>query len=1036
MHANRKSLIPAAVLVVALAWLVGRGASAPLLGSPETRGEERSWALPDGFTFEMVAGPPQVRYPMFATFDDRGRLFVAESSGGSIYGELQQQSRRCRIVLLEDTNGDGIFDRAQTFADSLAFPMGLTWHQGRLYVADPPHVLSLEDTNGDGQADRREVILSGFGAVTNGSLHGITVGPDGWLYMTVGWPDSYRLQRADGSWLEGVSGGVLRSRLDGTDPEVVALGFENPMELVWTETGELLTTLNWYMRPEGGLRDALVHVVEGGVYPYHAWRERAQPLPTTGPWLPAVVLRPPVAHSGMMRYEGSAFPERHRGLFVAEYNTRQVVRYALERDGSSYGASVETFLAHDHPAFLPSDVVEADDGSLIVVDTGVWYNHCPLVPIDAGIEGGGIWRIRYAPVGQRGARSEPLPAFRKLSTDELVRLLGDPARAVRRGAKAEIESRGADAVAPLARLITSGSSPEAALRAIWVLGRIEDPSALEPLRSSLAAANPSLASAAARALGARWDSESVPRLAALLAHDLPPVRLAAAEALSRIGSSGGEQGLIQALAAPDMDRILEHTLAYAVYRSADATTLRAALEHEHPRVQTAGLYLLNEPRFDALVPTDVTARAAAADPGLRLAAREVLRSRPEWAHHAAALMRNWARPGAPAAEHERVAEYARALSQHPPIAELTAELVSEVGQQTSVELRRLLIEGMAHHEADVPGEWARALGAVIRRDAELRGAALDAVTTLGLETLDDALIAMLEDPAHDPAVRTRILDILSARHPAQVDRHVGFLLDRLEAEPGPGRIRAASLLAGATLRLADLERLARISSEAAAIDPELILDAAERSPDPPPGILLEYLGARLGSGWRPEAERVKALLERAGAAERSQTDLVLTELARAEERHAALWGRYQPLLSGGDPQRGRGVFFGPAGCTACHQVAGAGGSGGPDLTRIGLVRPGESILRSILFPHSTPAPQGFEAWVFETRDGRSLVGMLEREGADDVELRDITGRVTRLSASDVVASRPLGRSLMPEGLLGPLTDEQARDLLAYLQSLR
>src|SRR5829696_5144237 len=78
----------------------------------------------DGFTIERVAGPDQVRFPMFAAFDDRGRLFVAESSGLDLYKELSALTRKCRVSLLEDRDGDGRFETASVFQDQLVMPMG------------------------------------------------------------------------------------------------------------------------------------------------------------------------------------------------------------------------------------------------------------------------------------------------------------------------------------------------------------------------------------------------------------------------------------------------------------------------------------------------------------------------------------------------------------------------------------------------------------------------------------------------------------------------------------------------------------------------------------------------------------------------------------------------------------------------------------------------------------------------------------------------------------------------------------------------
>jgi putative membrane-bound dehydrogenase-like protein len=223
--------------------------------------------VPAGFTIEKVSRSPEVIFPMFACFDDRGRLFVAESSGLDLYAELTAQTRKCRVRLLEDPDGDGLYDQSKVFADQLVFPMGIAWRAGKLYVADPPDLAVYEDLDGDGRADVRKVILSGFGHKDNGSLHGLIFGPDGLLYMTMGSPDGYRLTRSDGTVLTGTTGALIRCRADGTEPEVLCRGFENLVEVVFTSNGSIIGTDNWFQLPAGGVRDALVHLVEGGLYP-------------------------------------------------------------------------------------------------------------------------------------------------------------------------------------------------------------------------------------------------------------------------------------------------------------------------------------------------------------------------------------------------------------------------------------------------------------------------------------------------------------------------------------------------------------------------------------------------------------------------------------------------------------------------------------------------------------------------------------------------------------------------------------------------
>src|SRR5262249_46794502 len=174
----------------------------PAAARGESAGKHR---VPDGFVIEQVAGEPETVFPMFAAFDDRGRLFVAESSGLDLYKEISALTRKCRIRLLEDPDERGRFRKSVVWAEGLVFPMALAWCDGNLYVADARDLITLEDPLGKGKAIQRTVILSGFGHRDNGSLHGLIFGPDGWLYMTVGDPDGFTLKQKDGSTLAGTT---------------------------------------------------------------------------------------------------------------------------------------------------------------------------------------------------------------------------------------------------------------------------------------------------------------------------------------------------------------------------------------------------------------------------------------------------------------------------------------------------------------------------------------------------------------------------------------------------------------------------------------------------------------------------------------------------------------------------------------------------------------------------------------------------------------------------------------------------------------
>ena len=136
--------------------------------------------VPPGFTVEVAASTPLVKHPIMAGFDDKGRLYVAESAGMNLPRVDLEKQLPNGIVRLDDTDGDGKFDKQTVFADKMTFPQGALWHDGSVYAASSGGIWKLTDLNDDGVADERQLLVSKFGYTGNAAdVHGCFLGPDG-----------------------------------------------------------------------------------------------------------------------------------------------------------------------------------------------------------------------------------------------------------------------------------------------------------------------------------------------------------------------------------------------------------------------------------------------------------------------------------------------------------------------------------------------------------------------------------------------------------------------------------------------------------------------------------------------------------------------------------------------------------------------------------------------------------------------------------------------------------------------------------------
>lgn len=426
--------------------------------------------VPDGFVVERAATPPLVEYPMNGTLDDRGRLFVTENAGLNLNFEQLKEQLPSKVLLLQDTNHDGVFDKRTVFADKMTFPTGCLWLDGSLYVCAVPGLWKLTDTNNDGIADERKEIVTGFGSSGNAAdLHGPYLGPEGWLYFCDG-RNGHDLTLGDGTKWKGKAACIYRCKPDGSGLEVVfGGGFDNPVEIAFTPEGEPLVNVNIVQSVPFRV-DAILYGIEGSNYPHaDAWRE----LKRTGEFQPTIGELGWVATSGFMRYRGSALGEKYVGkYFSTQFNPHRVQMHTVERDGAGFHVTHEDFLTCDHPDFHPTDVLEDADGSLLIIDTGGWFRiGCPNSQIAKPDIKGAIYRVKAGSGVVTPSSAAHVPIDQTLLSTRLMSLNGGP-----------------DAEIVLLKRITD-ANPAIRREAASGLGRLRARAAVTPLLEAAAGAN-------------------------------------------------------------------------------------------------------------------------------------------------------------------------------------------------------------------------------------------------------------------------------------------------------------------------------------------------------------------------------------------------------------------------------------------------------------------------------------------------------------------------------------------------------------------
>ncbi len=478
-------------------FLVYTSAPPELSGASESGSHEPSDALAgldvgEGLTASLFAAEPQLRSPSNIDIDHRGRVWVCEIVNyRSHKGERPEGDR---ILILEDTDGDGLCDKEKVFyqGKDIDSPHGVCVFGNQVIVSAGDKVQVFTDLDGDDRPDEKRILFSGIsGTQHDHGIHAFIFGPDGKLYFNFG-NEGRQIKDADGNPIVDQAGNIVnnqrkpyqdgmvfRCNPDGSDFETLAWNFRNN----WLVTVDSYGTIWQSDNDDDGNRGCRInYVMEFGNYGYKdeltgaGWQS-----PRTGMsddiaqrhWHhndPGVI--PDLLHTGagsptgITVYEGNLLSMFRGELIHCDAGPNVCRAYLLSDDGAGYSATIRDILKGTQDKwFRPSDVKVAPDGSLVIAD---WY--------DPGVGGHGMGDVdrgrlfRITP--REGSVKYEIPQFDFASASGAVEALKSPNDAARAIAWQSLHAMGAGPRAELEKL-AKDSNPIYRARALWLLGKTE-----------------------------------------------------------------------------------------------------------------------------------------------------------------------------------------------------------------------------------------------------------------------------------------------------------------------------------------------------------------------------------------------------------------------------------------------------------------------------------------------------------------------------------------------------------------------------------
>ena len=995
--------------------------------------------------------------------DQNTWLIDFNKDGKHDYRDLSVQTEYVRRIW--DSDGDGRADKSQLYASGFntmltGVAAGILSYEEDIFLTIAPDIFRLKDTDNNGVADKRTVISHGYGihiAFAGHDMSGLTMGPDGRIYWSIGDIGVNVLDKKGKRWAYPNQGAVMRCNPDGSDFEVYAHGLRNPQEIAFDVLGNLISVDN--DGDHQGEHERYIHIVEGsdsgwrtqwqyGKYnqpneEYKVWMDEKLHIPHFAGQ--AAYLLPPLAlaydgPAGLAYNPGTALNEKWNNHFFASYFTGSAARSKIQTfEIIPKGASFEVSQAKDIiGGIVPTGITFASDGALYINDWKDSYSKKPA---------GRIWKLQAKEPNLLQKETQRLlkEGLRKKSIDELSKLIAHTDQRVRMKAQFELVRRKKGTT--LLTIAKTNTNLLGRVHAIWGLGQLarQNSNEASPLLPLLKDLTGNIRAQAAKVIGDAKYLPAFTELLPLLKDSSPKVQFFAAEALGKIGNENAFQPLVELLEkVEETDPHLRHTIIFALSRLNQANLLAELISHpsKHVRIgAVVALRMMQSPKVaDFLKDKEVLVLAEAAraihdDFSIPAALPALAKSLKDKGIKNEAFLRRAINANLRIGDANCAFRLARFANQKEMPEAMRLDALWALGYWANppeldrVDNRYRKLEG--HKLEAAQKAMSTIFPQLLAENTSLKKAVIIAAGRLDCQFTNEKTYTIYSNQKEEISIRVSALNTLGKLNSPNLSTAINQALTDNHVEL---RKAAQSLLEKVNLPKSTIIKMyEKILDNNTLKEQQKVFASLVKIKDKSAEELLK-------KWWKKYMDKTitpELQLDLLNAIDNSDFEILKMSKATYEKKLDATNSMtlFEPTLYGGDLSEGLRILTknNTAQCLRCHVVQGKGSAVGPPLDGIADKLDRKDLLLSLVNPNARIA-EGYGTIILNLKNGDELAGILMGETENLIQIK-----VGKAAVKEILKSKIIEKEVLPSGMFNMgevLTKMQLRDLMAYLVTLK